>query len=66
MLQWVKSGNEAYNDKIIDLIQQIIGEEIIPAEWELSDIVNYYKEKGDFFNRESCRGVKLTGHSETS
>ena len=44
---------------ITDLINQIIVG-VNPVEWELSTIVNGYKDKGDSLERGNYRGLKLT------
>ena len=38
---------------IADSLNQIIREGVVPAEWELSTIVNCYKGKGDALERGS-------------
>ena len=43
-----------------DLLNHIIVEGVIPAEWELSTIVNCYKGKGNSLDGENYRGLKLT------
>ena len=43
----VKAAGEAAVDLITDLVNQITVEGVIPAEWELSTIVNCYKRKSD-------------------
>ena len=44
-----KSACEAGINMIADLINQIIVERVIPVLWELSDIVNCYKEQGTMY-----------------
>ena len=43
----VKAAGEAGVDLITDLVNQITIEGVIPAEWELSTIVNCYKGKSN-------------------
>ena len=45
---------------ITDLVNQILIEGAIPAEWELYIIVNCYKGKGGSLERGNNRGAKLT------
>ena len=51
---------EAGIDINTDLVNQIIGERVIPAERELSATVNCYKGKGDSFGRGNYIGLKST------
>ena len=56
--EMVKAAEEAEVDMITDLINQIIREKAIPAEWELSTVVKYYKEKEDALEGRNCKGLK--------
>ena len=47
------------NGRMTDLLNQIIVG-VLGAEWELSTIVNCYKEKGDSLEKENYRGLELT------
>ena len=48
---------------IIDQVNQIIVEGVIPAKWELSTTVNCYKVKrSDSLERGNYRGLKLAVH----
>ena len=58
--EMVKAAGEAGVDMITDVVNQIIAEGVIPAECELSTIVNCYKEKGDSLERGYYRRLKLT------
>ena len=55
----VKTAGEAGVDMIKDLVNQIIVEGSIPAEWEPSTIVNCYKEKANSLERGNYKGLKL-------
>ena len=46
MSETVKAAGEAGIDMNTDLVYQIIVEGVIPAEWELSTIVNSFEGKG--------------------
>ena len=46
--------------KITKLVNWIIAEGNIPAEWEFTIIINYYKRKGDSLEKENYRRLKLT------
>ena len=59
VLEMVKAAGEAGVDMIAHLISQItVG--VIPAEWVLGTIVDYYKRKGGTLERGNYRGLKLT------
>ena len=58
MSEIVKATGEAVVDMITDLVNQIIKERVIPAEWELSTVVNYYRRKGDALKKEIMQGLK--------
>ena len=45
---------------ITDLLNQIVRDGVVPADWELSTIVNSYKGKGDALERGNYRGLKRT------
>ena len=47
------------NGRMTDLLNLIIVG-VLGAEWELSTIVNCYKEKGDSLEKENYRGLELT------
>ena len=59
MSEMVKAAGEAGVDMIIDLVNHIIVEGVIPPEWELRSIVNYHKGKCDSLERGHFRGLKL-------
>ena len=50
---------EAGAEEVRDLVENIISEGCIPADWQESFIVNLYKGKGDALNRGNYRGLKL-------
>lgn len=57
----VRNGKGSWH---FDLFTQLVNQSavvFISVEWELSAIVNFYKEKGDSLERENYRGLKLTG-----
>ena len=58
--EMIKAAGELGLEMIADLLNQIIREGVVPAEWELSTIVNCYKGKGDALERGNFRGLKLT------
>ena len=57
--EMVKAAGEARVHMIADLVNHIIVEGVIPAEWELSIILNCYKGKGDSLERGNHRGLEL-------
>ena len=58
--EMIRAAGEPGIEMISDLLNQIIREGVVPAEWELSTIVNCYKGKGDVLERGNYRGLKLT------
>ena len=59
MSEMVKVAGEAGVDMITDLVNPLIVDGVIPREWELRTIVNYYKGKGNYLERGNCRGLEL-------
>lgn len=53
------SSEETGIDMITDLVNQILVEGAMPADWELCTIVNCYKGKGYSLEKRKYRGVKL-------
>ena len=51
VLEIMKTTGEAGVDMTTDLVNQIVVEGVVPAEWELSTIVNCYKGEGDSLER---------------
>ena len=47
---------------ITDLVNQVIVDGIISAEWELSTIVNCFKGRRDSLERRNYRGLILLDH----
>ena len=58
-LEMIKAAEEAGVDMIAKLISQITVR-VIPAEWELGTIVDYYNRKWGTLERGNYRGLKLT------
>ena len=44
------------------LLKSVIAEDVVPADWRDSIIVNLYKGKRDALDRGNYRGLKLTDH----
>jgi hypothetical protein len=59
LIEMVKVGGHSVVNAITDLINRIISEECIPADWKDSIIINCYKGKGDATERGNYRGLKL-------
>lgn len=55
----VKAAGGVRADMIVDLINQIIGEGVIPPGWKFNTIVNCYNRKGYALERGNLRGQKL-------
>jgi len=49
-------------DMVCDLLNKIWREERIPSEWEESEVVPIYKQKGDPLDCANYRGIKLLEH----
>ena len=58
--EMLKAAGETDIGMIINLVNHIIVEELIPVEWEISTIVNYYKWKDNSLGKINYRGLKLT------
>ena len=58
--EMVNAAGEAGVDMITTLVNQILVEGIIPAEWELGSFVNYLRRIGNFSERTSYMRLKLT------
>ena len=56
----VQAAEEDSVDMILDLINQIIREGVVSADWELSTIINCYKGKSDASESGNYSGLKLT------
>ena len=61
VMESIKAAGEAEVDMITDLVNQSIIEELIPAEWKLSNVVNCNMEKANALERGDYRGLKLIG-----
>lgn len=64
--EMVKSKGEAEINKITDLINQILEEKMIPADWKLTTIVNYNKRKGDVLGEQTIWNWNYRSDSENS
>ena len=58
----IKALGEMGQEWIYSLIEKIWDTEIKPKEWEDSEMVKFYKQKGDILNCENYRGIKLLEH----
>ena len=58
--EMVKATGKAGVGMITDLLNQIIIEGVIPAEWKLRTVINCYQGKSGSLERGNYRGVKLT------
>ena len=47
---------------VMELANYIVYDGVVPADWEVSSIVNNYKEKGDALEWGNYRGLKLPEH----
>ena len=59
MSEMINAAGEAGVDMITKLVNQIIVQGVIPAEWVLSTSVNCYKGKGDSLERGTYRGKEI-------
>ena len=56
----LKAAGEPGVDMITSLVNQSTVERVIPAEWELTTIVNCFKGKDNSLKRENYKRLKLT------
>ena len=57
--EMLKAAGETGIEMITNLTNQIVREGVIPADWDLSTIVNCYKGKGKVLDRGNYRGLKM-------
>ena len=58
----LKASGSVGLEMLAHLMESVIVEGVVPADWRDSIIVNLYKGKGDALNRGNYRGLKLTDH----
>ena len=57
--EMLNASGDAGIDLVTDLVNSIISQGVVPADWEISTIVNCYKGKGDALERGNYRGLKM-------
>ena len=62
IVEMLKAAGKKGIDFLRELTLSVIRNGKIPADWELSYILNLYKGKGDALSRGNYRGLKLTEH----
>lgn len=60
--EMLKASGEAGLDLFTELFNDIVKEEKVPSDWEMSTIINCFKGKGDAVERGNFRGLKLLEH----
>ena len=60
--EMLKASGEAGLELFVDLFNNIVKEEKVPSDWEMSVIINCFKGKGDAVERGNFRGLKLLDH----
>ena len=60
--EMLKASGEAGLELFIELFNNIVKEEKVPSDWEMSVIINCFKRKGDAVERGNFRGLKLLDH----
>ena len=58
----LKPSGEAGLELFIKLFNNIVKEEKVPSDWEMSVIINCFKGKGDAVGHGNFRGLKLLDH----
>ena len=58
----LKASREAGLDLFTELFNNIVREEKVPSDWDMSIIINCFKGKGDAVERGNFRGLKLLEH----
>ena len=61
--EMLKASGEVGLELFIELFNNIVKEEKVPSDWEMSVIINCFKGKGDAVERGNFRGLKLLDHS---
>ena len=57
--EMLKTSDEAGLELFTELFNNILKEEKVPSDWEMSIIINCFKGKGDALERGDFRGLKL-------
>ena len=57
--EMLKAAGETGIEMITNMTNRIVRKGVIPADWDLSTIVNCYKGKGEVLDRGNYRGLKL-------
>ena len=60
--EMLKASDEAGLELFTELFNNIVKEEKVPSDWEMSIIINCFKGKGDAVERGNFRGLKLLEH----
>ena len=60
VVEMIRAAGDTGATMIRDLAIAIIRDGMVPADWEQSFIVCFYKEKGDVLDRCNYRGLELT------
>ena len=62
VVEMLKASGEAGLELFIKLFNNIVKEEKVPSDWEMSIIINCFKGKGDAVEHGNFRGLKLLDH----
>ena len=60
--EMLKASGSVGLEVLAHLMKSVIAEGVVPADWRDSNIVNFYKGKGDALVRGNYRDLKLTDH----
>ena len=60
--EMLKASGEVGLELFIELFNNIVKEEKVPSDWEMSVIINCFKGKGDAVEHGNFRGLKLLDH----
>ena len=60
--EMIKAAGEQAVDWLTSICNSIVKEEAIPENWQMSELVPIYKDKGDVLECSSSQGIKLLEH----
>ena len=64
--EMLKASGEAGLELFIELFNNIVKEEKVPSDWEISVIINCFKGKGDAVEHGNFRGLRNTSGKQST
>ena len=61
-IEMIKIFGAEGEEWMLELLRAIFEDEVMPADWEVSQMVHIFKQKGDILECGNHRGIKLTEH----